>query len=325
MSLSDKLLQSFPVPGFLDIPYAGLQIDDKFARFFYEDGKKQHFGEIEIPEGVMEKGFIEDKKTFVEILSKFREENNLQYVKISLPEKYSYAFSFFLRESKDLKKDEIEGEVSKRIPENIPLEKDSYYFDFEITNSKSQNCVVYVYQKNQIDNILSVLNICGFIIVSTEIETNSVSRSCVKESNNNPLAILYIKESESVFFIVNFGVPYITKTFDFGFKDFKKFIGQEKIVLYQPLSIIQDYIKEYIEKWKQNSFSKELDFNFNKMLICGNTEGLEIAPDYFSLNMDLDCQFANVWQNILDIEKELPSMDFSKSLKYVASIGLVVK
>lgn len=331
MSIKNLFLKSFPVPSFLEMPVAGFEIGEDFIRFIsisknkYGRKEVESFGESDLPEGTIKDGFIEDKKTFVKIVSKFRKENNIKYVKISLPEKYSYTFSFFFRNAKSLERKRILEEVNKRVPENVPLEKDNYYFDFEITNSKFKNCVVYVYPKKKVDNILTVLGICGFVVIEITIETNALAQCCVNKNNNNLVSVLYIKENESVFSIVNFGVPYVTKTFGFGFNNFKNFIGREKIYLYQPLSVLQDYVKDYIDKWKGSQRFQGVDLDIKKIVVCGMVEGIEILPDYFSLNLDLDCHFVDVWQNILDIEKELPPINFKDSLKNAVNLGLIVK
>ncbi len=91
MTLAEKLLHSFPVPSRIAMPAVGLDISDHSVKFLelvhsHDGYRVGRFATKEIPEGIIVGGTITKRDALVTLLSDFRKEHGLTFVRASLPE-----------------------------------------------------------------------------------------------------------------------------------------------------------------------------------------------------------------------------------------------
>src|SRR5438046_1017103 len=93
-----KIFDYLPPPKFLDIPFAGLSISDSYIRCIKFSKKEgglfiEKYSERKIAHDVVTSGEINDKEEFIKVLKVIKEDLNLKYVKISIPEEKAYLFN----------------------------------------------------------------------------------------------------------------------------------------------------------------------------------------------------------------------------------------
>nr|MDQ3014698.1 hypothetical protein [bacterium] len=87
-----------PPPHFLEMPTIGLDITDDIVRYaelkrvgsHYELG---FYGEEQIPPGVVEEGYINDKIALTAVLAGIQKKQGKRYVIAALPEEKTYLFN----------------------------------------------------------------------------------------------------------------------------------------------------------------------------------------------------------------------------------------
>jgi len=61
-----------------------------------------------------------------------------------------------------------------------------------------------------------------------------------------------------------------------------------------------------------------------KIILCGGDSNLIGLTDYLSVSMRHKVEVANVWINITNVEKNIPKIDFKKSLSFTTALGLAL-
>ena len=94
----NKILDAFPPPKFLNIPYAGLYISDSAIRCVKFRRKRdrlyiEKYTEKVIPAGFITGGQINNKAGLIEMLKVLKKDLNLDFVRVSLPEEKAYLFT----------------------------------------------------------------------------------------------------------------------------------------------------------------------------------------------------------------------------------------
>src|SRR3989338_9753111 len=127
----------FPTPKFLMASSFGLDISDQSLKFveltIAKDGiRLGRYGERKIPPGIIESGKIRDPKRLTnEVLLPLRREEDIKFVRVSLPEEQVYLFH--LRLPKEGLENLREG-IELSLEEHIPIPAAEAIFDYEFLN-----------------------------------------------------------------------------------------------------------------------------------------------------------------------------------------------
>jgi type IV pilus assembly protein PilM len=181
----------------------GLDINDPSLKIVKL--KKKHgflqpvsFIEKEIPNGTVDEGIIQDKKTFVKNLKEAMasvkgEKLKTRYVVASLPEEKS--FSQVIKMPK-MNSSELKTAVPFEAENYIPLPADQMYLDFEeITPATNQSdrldILIVAVEKTIVDSYVSCLKEAGLIPIALEVETQAIARVLVKnKTSSGPVALV---------------------------------------------------------------------------------------------------------------------------------------
>ncbi|MFA6273720.1 MAG: pilus assembly protein PilM [Candidatus Paceibacterota bacterium] len=345
----------FPTPHFISAPSFGVDISEESLRFV-ELVNTRHgirlgkYGEVKIPKGVIESGKIIKPNVLQEILVKIKKEQGVKSVRVSLPEEQIYLFK--LRLEKDGLKNIKEG-VELCLEEHVPVPAPEAVFDYEILNEteKFLEIQVAVVQKNITEGYLSIFESSGISVSAFEFEAQSIARAVIKEGDLDTYMIVDFGENRTGISIVSHGVIMFTSTLDVGGemltnliqKNFKiGFEEAEKIkkqhglqrnavnkemfsVLLNGVSILRDEIGKHFIYWHthKDEFGKD-NPPIKKIILCGGNSNLIGLSEYFSITMKNSVELANVWINILNVEKIIPEINFEQSLSFVVALGLAL-
>ena len=346
----DPILSLFPVPDYLSMPAVGLDISDrslKFAEVSHVSGaslKLSRFGEIDIPVDFIKSGAIVEEKGLVELFIKFREENNLSYVTVSLPEEKAFVVKIILPK---VARRDLRETIELHLEEHVPFPASSVVFDYDVVSEDETNIgvVVSALERSTVDSYLNVLKLSGFIPVAFEIEAQALARALIPQYAKGTFFIVdfgrvrtgfAIAEKNTIQFssTVSIGGDAIVAavTARFGVKEeiaremkekrgLRRNVDEELFFAITPtVSVLRDEIVKHENFWNTRSRSP-----IEKIILTGGDANIPGLADYLASGSGTPFLLANPWVNILSFENKIPEVPFNQSLRYATAIGLALR
>ena len=348
-------LRFFPVPSFLTTHSFGLDISDESLKFIELINVKNGIrigrrGEHRISPGIIESGKIKDPKKMEEILLSLRKEEGLKSVRVSLPEEQVYLFKLRLEKSGLVN---IRESIELALEEHVPISAQDAIFDYELLSEDAQSLELQVatISKNVIESYLGIFKRSQILVQSFELEAQAISRAVIKKGDLETYMIVDFGEKRTGIFIVSRGVVMFTSTLDVGgimlndmiAKNFKISLEEaEKMkreyglqrnttnkeifsVLLNSVSILRDELVKHFLYWHTHK-DEEGKNNppIKKIILCGGDSNLIGLTDYFSVSMKSKVEMANVWINVMNIENNVPDINFKQALSLAAALGLAL-
>ncbi|KKR79306.1 MAG: Type IV pilus assembly protein PilM [Candidatus Nomurabacteria bacterium GW2011_GWA2_40_9] len=300
----------FPTPDFLSRPSFGIDISDESLKYIQlisdRDGiRASKYGEKKIPPGIIEAGRIIDPEKIQEILMSLR--------KAALEAIFDY-------------------EIIEETKDDLDLQ-------------------VVAIPKGIIESYLAVFKDCDILVHSFELEAQAIARSVIPKGDTGTYMIVDFGEKRTGIFIISHGVVSFTSTLDVGgvvlnkmiqknFKvgfeeanKMKKEYGLERnapnkeifSVLLNSVSILRDELVKHFTYWDTHKDEEGRgNPSIKKIFLCGGDSNLIGLADYLSVSMKTEVSMANVWVNILDTEKYIPTIPLKQALSFAAAIGLAL-
>ncbi|MBT3282843.1 pilus assembly protein PilM [bacterium] len=360
-STKDKSLfaKFFPTPKFLTIPAVGIDISDNsihLIEFADKHGRKtlKKFGKYPIPDGVIIKGEIKKIKELTDILKKIKKDNNINFVRASLPEEKAYLFQTQI--PGDVTDENIRSILEFKLEEYVPLSPSSAIFDYNILpNQKDSdllNVVVAVYPKNTIEKYTVVFEDAGMTLLSLEIEAQAIKRTVVKEGDTGTYMIVDFGKTKTGLSIVSNNVLSFTSTLEVEEERLTNTIvkhlkvseaeadrvkNEEGLIktrnnkeLFRELMNTAESFKDDINKhyryWQTRVDEKGNRVDaIEKIIICGGNSNLAGLPEFLSSSLKVKVERANVWANVFLFNDFVPEIDSFNSLSYATAIGLALR
>jgi type IV pilus assembly protein PilM len=353
--LKDLLNNFFPTPDFLRVPSFGLDISDESLKFVElintrHGIKVGRFGDRKIPSGVIESGKIKDLKKMEEILTALKREEKIKAVRASLPEEQVYLFKLRL-EKQGL--ENIREGIELSLEEYVPVPAQDAVFDYDILSedAKGLELQVAVIPKNIIESYLSVFKNSFILVKSFELEAQAISRAVVKKNDPETSMVIDFGERRAGIFIVSGGIVVFTSTLEVGGASLTKIIQKnfkisfdeaEKMkrehglernstnqevfsVLLNSISVLRDEITKHFIYWHTNKDKDGKDRPpIRKIILCGGDSNLKGLAEYFSVSLKSKVELANVWINMINADKYIPSIEFEESLAFASALGLAL-
>ncbi len=345
----------FPTPSLLSGTSFGLDISDESVKFIEliltKNGiRAGRHGERNIPPGVVEAGKIKDTKRMEELLVALRKEEGLRSVRVSLPEQQVYLYQF--REEKEGLKS-VRESIELSLEEHIPIPAEDAIFDYEIIRENDTNLEIQVaaIPKNVIENYLTVFKNSQISVQSFELEAQAIFRAVIKKGDMGTYMIVDFGEKRTGIFIVSLGVVMFTSTLDVGgftlnsmlqksFKidhaeadKIKREYGLQRnmenkevfSVLLNSVSILRDEVVKHFLYWGTHmDEAGQAHPSIQKIILCGGDSNLIGLSEYLSTSMKIPVEMADVWVNVGEIERQVPTMGFKRALSFAASLGLAL-
>lgn len=356
-----KFFQLFPPPQFLLRPAVGIDISDHKVRFIELIPKHRtftvgRFGEQALPNGTILEGEIKDPNTLKTVLIGLRRDNNLSFVRGSLPEEKAYLFR---TEVPMLTPPETRENIAFQLEEHVPIGPADAVFDYAITNplfdkttSLSCEAVVSVFPRAIVDSYVDVFHGAGLTPLSLEMEGSALARSLIKSGDQGTYLIVDFGAERTGIAIYSKGAVRFTTTVDVGGEKLTSAIERqlniphieaEKLkragafsrngqyrelfgILLDAISVLKEQVNKHYVYW-HNHLDK-VDATpplIEKILLCGGDANLEGLAEHFSLAMQTKVEIGNVWTNAFSTENYIPPVSFAISLSYGTAIGLALR
>ncbi len=311
------------------------------------------WGDITIPDNVLQRGEIIDSKILTDVLREFKSKTGAEFIRVSLPEERAYIFETEIKRNVPVK--EVQSLLEFRLEENVPISAREAIFDYEILsqNEKSQivRVVVAAYQRETILKYYEVCQMADLKPLSFEVEAQAMSRAVISATEKDTTMLIDFGKTRTGVGILSEGSLLYTSTIDIGggqlSQSLRKVLGDlaeselTKIknasglirevdntdvygALISTISVIKDEIASRMQYWhtKGNNRDKR---RIKKIILCGGSVNLKGLPEYLTESLNVPCERADVWANAFRTDLVIPPIDKRHSYGYATAIGLALK
>lgn len=360
MQLLCALSRVLPPPTYITLPSVGVDISDtsmKYVAFAPSvrpgPRKLEDWGDISIPENVLQRGEIKDPKILAAVLSEFKQKTGSEYIRVSLPEERAYIFETELKRNVPAK--EIQSLLEFRLEENVPISAREAIFDYEIIpgteNSPIAKVVVAAYQRDTVMQYYEACREAGLTPLSFEVEAQAMARAVVPTSYRDTVMLIDFGKTRTGVGIVADGVLLYTSTIEIGgghlsqalrktlgdlaeseltiIKNTKGLIREvsdsrayESLI--SAISVIKDEIASRMQYWHQKG-PNQTTRRIKKVVLCGGSVNLKGLPEYLTESLGVECVRADIWANAFPTSEVVPPIERRYSYGYATAVGLALK
>lgn len=349
------LLRMFPIPEVLTPTSIGLDISDQSIKYV-ELLKKNNkivvgtHGSFAIPPGVVLSGKIQDEKRLVELLSLFREKENANQVRVSLPEEQVYLFELRIPKADS---DTISNTIELALEDHIPIKASETVFDYALIkeNATHLDLQVAAIPSMIAESYVDVFHRAGLIPVSLELEAQSIARVITPRDKKITTLVIDFGETRTGISIAEAGLVRFTTTLEIGgymitkgiekglnvsFEEAekkKRTIGLSKkdknqelfSILLQNIAVLRDEVNKHYLYWHSHKDENgEEHSKIDSVLLVGGNANMPGLDAYLSATLHVPVTIANPWVNIFDLTKDIPSIESDKALAYATALGLAL-
>lgn len=360
MSVLATLGQILPPPSYITMPSVGVDISDTSLKYIHFRRDKRsgtslvlrHWGDIDIPDGVLKRGDIRDIKILAERLREVRKKTGIENVRVSLPEERAYLFETEIKRNTPFR--EIRGQLEFRLEENVPLSPRDAFFDYDVVHDDLREglyrVLVTVYARDTIMQYYEACRAAGVIPLAFEVEAQAIARSSINKDDKGTYMIVDFGKTRTGVGIVHRGMLMYTSTVDIGGNELstalRRQLGEReeseltKIkntqglvrgvtdssvydALMTTMSAIKDEIATRIQYWNTRDVDRE-ERQIEGIILCGGSSNLKGLPGYFTETLGVETKLSEVWNNAFDIKTHVPPIGRRYSYGYATAIGLAL-
>jgi type IV pilus assembly protein PilM len=359
MSVLSRLL---PPPTYLTMPCVGLDVSDTSLKYISfapagrqkKERKLKLWGDIPIPNGVVQRGQVMEPNQLVEVLKEFRAETEVEFVRVSLPEERAYLFETEIKRTTPAR--EVRGLLEFRLEENVPIPSREVFFDYTVLPSgedkRSVQIAVAAYAKETIMQYYEACIAAGLHPISFEIEAQAMARAVVPRDIAGSVMLVDFGKTRTGIGIVHKGALLYTSTIDIGgdqlSRALRKVVGEdaaeatltdlknnqglirgvESTEIYEAVlsavSVIKDEIATRMQYWHLRNGNSD-ERRINSALLCGGSVNLKGLPAYLTEALGVPSVRGNVWENAFSLEHTVPPIERRYSFGYATAIGLALR
>ena len=343
----------FSVPKFIRMPSVGIDISDcniKFAELVpHSDGMHLgRFGEIPIPAGIVEGGRIVAPDKLLEFLIKLRREQNLSFVRVTLPEEQVY---FFRTSLPSASHDTLRSTLELSLEDHVPISPQEAVFDFDIVGKTNENIelAVTVSHRSVVEVYTEVFAKAGLTLLSLELEAEALAHAVTNVEDSTTHLIVDFGAVRTGIVVARAGQVYFTSTVNIGGQMLTDTLAKhfgiateeaEKIkrefgllrnvsnqdlfsLLLNNIAVLRDEIEKHFIFWHthpdENGKPRP---TIEEVVLVGGDANLAGLAGYLSASLHVKVSIGNVWTNIALPKTGVPDLSRSASLSYAAVIGL---
>lgn len=329
ISNTKSFFQKMPVPGYVSFSSVGLDISSKAIRLIKLKKNKKRM----IPVGYKEVVFKqkckiletdEDLENCNELrneLIKLKEEFDLKYVNVSLPETRTFVFKTKIpMEALET----IEDALLVKIQENVPIEPSNILYDYLIPGKIKKTdsevpVVITAFPKEIIATYTTLLKEIGLIPVSFDSESQSIARAVIKEGDVNSYLLINMGYSEINLAIVENRTVEYTSSIQYEGELFKQTLdGPEAQSLKRKINQLLVY-------WftnKRDMLNKNEEEKITKAIVTGSLAADPVIINFLEHSLHISVKKGNIWENCFDLNNYIPPLDLEESLKFSTALGL---
>ncbi|MCF7815884.1 MAG: pilus assembly protein PilM [Candidatus Pacebacteria bacterium] len=361
MSVLSLVHQISPPPRIMAFPCVGVDISDtslKYVKFERNHPTDEgliltHWGDVEIPAGIVERGNVHDVAKLAGVLKKMKDLCGARYVNISLPEERAYLFETTIATNTPTK--DIRNLLEFRLEENVPLSPRDAYFDYDIvgedTKMRMTRVAVTVYAKDTIHNYYEACQQAGLVAAAFEIEAQAIARASISQALDDTSMIVDFGKTRMGVGIVHRGMLMYASTLETSgsqmSQDMRSVLGDideseitiikntkglsktkdnEAVaaLLMKTAEAIADELGIRIHYWHTRGIEPEARA-IKKIILCGGSANLYGLPEYLSDVLGIPTERAQVWGNAFSLEEYVPPITQKYSYGYATAIGLALR
>lgn len=342
-----SIFDFFPEPRYLRFPVFGFDLSDRSLKYLelLRAGRRWRlgrFGELKIPQGLIEDGQILKKEELISLLKDAQKERGIKYIAAALPEE-----KVFLRTIKlpVMEERQIRVALEAQLEENVPLAASEAVFDYEVIPEIYKNghldISLAAAPKNFAESYVEVFQKAGLEPVVFDLESRALARSLVAVGDNSCQMLVNFGATTTNFVIAAGGRPRfvsvikvagrtldqaIAKAFSVGLSEAEKLKKEDNKLsstLLPAVSAVADEAERHISYWENHQDEHGgSGLKIEKIILAGGDANLKGLVDYFSQRTGLTVEYGNIWTNVFSLDDYLPEISFSDSLKYAVALGL---
>ncbi len=355
-SCSGLFARTFPPPTFLTMPAFGIDISDyaiKYTELRRRGTSLQlaSYGKLDLPLEVIERGEVTDADTLVKLLTRLREQNDIKYAHVSLPEEHAYLFQLSLPVGH---RTETEQMLEFHLKENVPIGADEAVFDYNIQQEVGgkQELNVSVYPAAIASQYVSAFEEAGITPLSIEIEGQATARALLEKSTVAPTLIVDIGRNDASLSIsTNGNVTFtasletggddltraISRTLDISFQEAEKLKRQHgytdtmegELVYNALLPVVAEFtstIRKHLMYWQIHMGNSTEEYgDITRVVLAGGNANIRGLAEFLEATLEVPVEVGSVWRNIMSPEEQVPKISATESLEYVTSVGLALR
>jgi len=357
----NALSRILPPPTYLKMPCVGVDISDTSLKYIaFEpttlskgEKKLKLWGDITIPNGVVQRGQVNEPAQLVSVLKELKEKTGAEFIRVSLPEERAYLFETEIKHNIALK--EVRGLLEFRLEENVPIPSREVFFDYSIlpnpTDEKKAQVAVAAYAKETILKYYDACAEAGLRPISFEVEAQAMARAVIPADTSEATMLVDFGKTRTGVGIVYKGALLYTSTIDIGGdqlslamrkelgegvseKELTKLKNTEGLVrgvdssqvhdaLLSTISVIKDELATRMQYWHMRS--NTTNRRITSVVLCGGSANLKGLPSYLTETLGVTAVRGNVWENTFSLNSTVPPIDKRHSFGYATAIGLALK
>jgi type IV pilus assembly protein PilM len=361
MAVFSTLQKIFPPPKYITLPSIGVDISDTSLKYVAFEKIHAHdtnltlskWGDIDIPDGVVERGNVHDAGVLVNVLKDVKKRTNAEYVNVSLPEERAYLFETAIPLNTPRKG--IRELIEFRLEENVPISPRDAYFDFSIVGrddaTREYRVVVAVYAQDIINNYYNACIKADLMPIAFEIEAQAIARATVPLLTEEAHMIVDFGKTRTGVGIVYGGALMYTSTIDVSGQQLSAAMRQvlgdkteseltqikntkgivattDNLAVSKILSEIMKNMVEEVGVRMHYWHTRKIDRGerqIKKVVLCGGSANLWGLPEYLSDELGIPTERAHVWQNAFSFDHFVPPISRKYSYGYATAIGLALR
>lgn len=351
----------FPPPRYLALPADGLDLSDRSLKFVrLRTGKNtlelSAYGEKVLPLDIVQAGEIKDKPALIEILKKAKLEWKLENVVAALPEEKAYIVRIPIASAAAA--GDWRETIELQLEEYIPLPPDETVFDYEPLSSGPKTAapepaaLVSALPARLVQDYEEALQMAGLRVRAFEVEAQAVARALIPANSEETAMVIDFGKTRTSFFIVRgqrvlftstsaqLGGDIITRALEKSLNlktpeaEQIKFTqgllagedSQVRLAAMVPtLSALRDEVLKLQSFWHAHWQVIEERLPLERVILCGGEAALPGLVEYLNARLPLKVELGQVWNNVLDLNQNIPDLSHTASLRYATAIGLALK
>ncbi len=356
------LSKIIPPPTYLTMPCIGVDISDTSLKYvaFKPTAKVNarreidDWGDIQIPNGVVQRGQVNDISQLVSVLKEFKTATKADFIRVSLPEERAYLFETEIKLNTPLK--EVRNLLEFRLEENVPIPSKDVFFDYCILpndgTGKTVKVAVAAYAKETIQTYYNACIEANLHPLSFEVEAQAMARAVIPSNMTGAAMLVDFGKTRTGIGIVYKDTLLYTSTIDIGGDQLSQALrkvlgsdmaeseltklknqeGLEKGVnssdvhdaLLSTVSVIKDELATRMQYWHLRNGNVG-ERRISSIIMCGGSVNMKGLPAYLTESLGVSCVRGNVWENAFSLDDTVPPIDKRHSFGYATAIGLALK
>jgi len=316
---TSALLKLFPPPKFLVMRYAGLNISDDVIRCLeYARTSRglaiSRYATVDLPENLIDGGDIHDENKLTEILTEFDRAHDLSYVKVSIPEEKAYLFETEIPGPTDVKS--VSQYIEFKLEENVPLSAADAVFYFDLIRpskpGEATRASVSVVPRTYVERYISLLRNAGIFPMAFEIAPRALERAIIPSDDRGTVLFVHLMKRKAGMYVISRGAVSFTSTLSLSTAPEDGDLKERVTDIAREVGRIQSY-------WISRGAGQAV----GRVLLVGKDALSYEAPMSAALSqIGLNAHAADVWHNVLDLNRYIPPISREDSLEYAVAAGL---